>query len=183
MASQLPAVPRAIFTLIEPISLLAGCFGALIDPEWFIKQQIPASTTIASKLGSIAASPAESDSARLVALQLGNTYGLVFLIGVGVLYSTSEIKVVRAYLTACLIADVTHVGLTCWGLGYDRTMDFASWSATTWGNIAFTIFLGLTRTAYFLGLFGPNGSSSTRTPLALVSSSRKSVAGSTKKTA
>ena len=78
----------------------------MIDPEWFIKQQIP--TAVGSSLGSkigqapaVAASP-ESDSARLVALQLGNTYGLVFLIGVGVLYSTNEIKVVRAYLVACL---------------------------------------------------------------------------------
>ncbi|KAJ1336044.1 hypothetical protein MN608_02792 [Microdochium nivale] len=140
MASQLPAFPRAIFTVIEPISLVAGFLGAVMDPAWFVAQQIPvaAVASISSKLSETAAA-AESEGARLVALQLGNTYGLVCLIGLGVLNSTSEIKVVRAYLVACLIADVTHVGLTCWGLGYDRSVDYASWTATMWGNIAFTV--------------------------------------------
>lgn len=39
------------------------------------------------------------------------------------------------------IADVTHVGLTCWGLGYERAVDVAAWNAVTWGNVGFTVSL------------------------------------------
>ncbi|KAI1123922.1 hypothetical protein F5Y10DRAFT_41867 [Nemania abortiva] len=145
MASQLPSFPRTIFTIVEPISLIAGCLGPLVDADWFI----------ASQIDTTAALPASSDNARLVALQLGNTYGLLFLVGVAVLYTTNELRVVRNYLVALLIADITHVGLTCWGLGYERTVDVAAWNAVTWGNVGFTAFLALTRTAYLLGLFGP----------------------------
>ncbi|KAI1176497.1 hypothetical protein F4777DRAFT_577994 [Nemania sp. FL0916] len=144
MASQLPAFPRTIFTVVEPVSLVAGCLGPLVDADWFIASQIDNP-----------ASPASfSENARLVALQLGNAYGLLFLVGVAVLYTTTELKVVRNYLVALLIADVTHVGLTCWGLGYERALDIAAWNAVTWGNVGFTVFLGLTRSAYLLGLFG-----------------------------
>lgn len=37
------------------------------------------------------------------------------------------------------IADITHVGLTCWGLGYERAVDVATWNAVTWGNVGFTV--------------------------------------------
>ncbi|KAI1747471.1 hypothetical protein F4782DRAFT_552049 [Xylaria castorea] len=151
MASRLPSFPRTVFTIVEPISLVAGCLGPLIDVDWFIASQIDNP-----------ALPASSGNARLVALQLGNAYGLLFLVGVAVLYTTSELKVVRNYLVALLIADITHVGLTCWGLGYDRAVDVAGWNAVTWGNVGFTIFLGLTRTAYLLGLFGRDAAAAVR---------------------
>ncbi|KAI1300426.1 hypothetical protein F5Y03DRAFT_397144 [Xylaria venustula] len=147
MASQLPSFPRTVFTIIEPISLVAGFLGPLIDADWFIASQIDNSAT---------AGVSESENARLVALQLGNAYGLLFLVGVAVLYTTTELKVVRNYLVALLIADITHVGLTCWGLGYEKAVDVPAWNAVTWGNVGFTALLGLTRTAYLLGLFGPD---------------------------
>ncbi|KAI1366611.1 hypothetical protein F5Y08DRAFT_122895 [Xylaria arbuscula] len=153
MASQLPTFPRTVFTIIEPISLVAGFLGPLVDVDWFIASQIDDGVASAS------ASPAvvsPSENARLVALQLGNAYGLLFMVGVAVLYTTSESRVVRNYLVALLIADITHVGLTCWGLGYERAIDVAGWNAVTWGNVGFTALLGLTRTAYLLGLFGPD---------------------------
>lgn len=65
--------------------------GPLVDADWFIASQIDT-----------AALPASSENARLVALQLGNAYGLLFLVGVAVLYTTSELKVVRNYLVALL---------------------------------------------------------------------------------
>ncbi len=63
-----------------------------MDVDWFIASQIDSS----------AASPISSENARLVALQLGNAYGLLFLVGVAVLYTTSEPRVVRNYLVALL---------------------------------------------------------------------------------
>ncbi|KAI0019065.1 hypothetical protein F4780DRAFT_465885 [Xylariomycetidae sp. FL0641] len=143
MASQLPTFPRILFTIIEPISLIAGALGPLFDADWFIASQIDQPGPIVS-----------SDNARLVALQLGNTYGLVFLLGIAVLYTTTELRVVRNYIIACWLADITHVGMTCWGLGYARTVDVASWNAVTWGNVGFTAFLCLIRTLYLVGFFG-----------------------------
>lgn len=99
------------------------------------------------------------ENARLVALQLGNTYGLVFLIASAVLYTTSEIKVVRNYLVACWLADISHVYVCYHVLGWDRFVDVAAWNSMTWGNVGATTMLFLTRTAYLLGLFGPDGPS------------------------
>ncbi|ORY60537.1 uncharacterized protein BCR38DRAFT_349729 [Pseudomassariella vexata] len=146
MASELPTFPRVVFTLLEPISLVAGCIGAFIDPDWFIAEQIASPIPLK-----------HTDNARLVALQLGNLYGLIFMIGVAVLYTTSEIKVVRNYLWACWVADLSHIGLTLYLLGYDRSMAVSQWNAMAWGNIGATAFFCLTRTAYLLGLFGKSG--------------------------
>ena len=82
---------------------------------------------------------AGDDASRLVALQLGNLYALLFMLGVGVLHATSELRVVRAYLAAAAVADVGHVGLTCWVLGAARALDVFAWNAVTWGNIGFTV--------------------------------------------
>lgn len=163
MAARLPAFPRLVFTVIEPLSLICGSLPALFAPDWFIREQIaePAhpsgSATSAVSAASIAsASVTVSDHARLVAQQLGNTYGLLFLIGVAVLYTSTELRVVRNYLVALLIADVGHVGLTIWGLGLDQFWAVDGWNAMTWGNIGATSFLAFTRVAYLRGLFGPD---------------------------
>jgi hypothetical protein len=93
------------------------------------------------------------------------------MLGVAVLFTSTELKVVRNYLWALWIADLGHVGLTAYLLGYDRFMAVGNWNAMTWGNIGATVrstestfivdpltclqtFLCLTRTAYLLGLFG-----------------------------
>ncbi|KAH8757567.1 hypothetical protein F5883DRAFT_567471 [Diaporthe sp. PMI_573] len=144
MASRLPAFPRFIFTIFEPLSLIAGWTGATVDPSWFVKEQTSTpSLTV-------------DDNSRLVALQLGNCYGLLFLAAVAVLYTTTELKVVRNYLIALLVADVGHIAVCYVGLGFERFVDVASWNSMTWGNVGVTAFLCLTRTAYLLGFFGPD---------------------------
>ncbi|RYP19014.1 hypothetical protein DL765_003597 [Monosporascus sp. GIB2] len=150
MASQLPAFPRIVFTILEPISLISGTLGAFIDTDWFVTSQTSTSTSTSSPI------QAYDSNARLVALQLGNTYFLLCLLGVAVLWTTSELRVVRNYLLAAWVADISHVWLTCWALGWARSADVAAWNAMTWGNVGFTTFLCLTRTAWFLGLFGPD---------------------------
>lgn len=61
------------------------------------------------------------------------------MLGVAVLYTTSELKVVRNYLIALWIADLGHIGLTAYLLGYDRFMAVGDWNAMTWGNIGATV--------------------------------------------
>lgn len=99
-----------------------------IDPAYFVNEQIPASK----------AHPL-TPNAHVVALQLGNVYFLLFMLGVGVLYSTTEPKVVRNYIIALWLADFSHMGVTGYFMGLDALLDFRSWNAMTWGNIGATV--------------------------------------------
>ncbi|KOS18374.1 hypothetical protein ESCO_002910 [Escovopsis weberi] len=145
MAASLPSIPRLVFTVLEPLSLVAGFIGAVHDPSWFVQQQVPLE----------APAPVTKESVVL-ALQLGNMYLLTFLVGVAVLFTTSEIRVVRNYLVALWLADIGHIAFSCYGLGREKLLDPAGWNATTWGNIGATSLLCLVRSAYLAGLFGPD---------------------------
>ncbi|KAF4819343.1 hypothetical protein CGCTS75_v011711 [Colletotrichum tropicale] len=147
MAAALPTFPRLVFTVFEPISLAAGFLGAVIDPDWFISEQI--ASVAATTPPTLA-----TDNSRLVALQLGNIYLLMAMVGLAVLSSTSELKVVRSYLVALWIADLGHIYVCYHVLGLQRFIDVANWNSMTWGNVGVTAFLCLTRSAYLMGWFG-----------------------------
>ena len=80
-----------------------------------------------------------TDHSLVVTQQLGNCYFLAFLVAVAVLYSTNEIKVIRNYLVALWIADITHVLTTVLALGYEETVQVHGWNPMTWGNIGATV--------------------------------------------
>lgn len=143
---------------------VAGFIGAIWDPAWFVQEQIP------QKLPVVV-----TENSLMVAWQLGNLYLLMAFLGVGILTTTSELKVVRAYLFALWLGDIGHVAFSCYGLGKERMMNPWDWNAMTIGNVAFTVrssgpncceihrgahyidsqvFLFAMRSAYFLGLFG-----------------------------
>lgn len=63
------------------------------------------------------------------------------MVGVAVLYTTTEAKVVRNYVIALLLADISHVGITCYVMDDQRLFDVANWNAMTWGNIGATVCL------------------------------------------
>lgn len=98
-----------------------------MNPSWFVGEQ----TSTPSLTVDV--------NSRLVALQLGNCYGLLFLAAVAVLYTTTEIKVVRNYLIALWIADIGHIIVCYLGLGFERFVDVASWNSMTWGNVGATV--------------------------------------------
>ncbi|KAL6857993.1 hypothetical protein ACO1O0_005439 [Amphichorda felina] len=143
MASLLPPIPRLVFSVIEPISLVAGFCGAVIDPAWFISEQVPQTEPVRVNENSI-----------VVAWQLGNLYLLMAFMGLAILHTTSEAKVVKGYLFALWLGDIGHVGFSTYALGLEKLMKPLEWNAVTSGNIGFTIFLFMMRSAYFLGLFG-----------------------------
>ncbi|MCJ1234310.1 hypothetical protein MMC14_002269 [Varicellaria rhodocarpa] len=148
MASSLPPFPRFVFTILEPISEIAGFLTALFRTPYFISAQYQ--HTSSSPLSS-------SPNAQLLALQLGNAYLLLALVGIAILQTTRDEKVVRAYLVALAVADVGHVAPTMWVMGWERVVDVQGWNAMAWGNIGATIFLFGTRVAYFMGWFGRGG--------------------------
>ncbi|KAL8835140.1 MAG: hypothetical protein Q9170_003445 [Blastenia crenularia] len=120
-----------------------GYLAPILDTSSFAANQVP----------SITPTPLTSTT-QILALQLGNCYGLIALIAIGVLYSTNEPKVVRNYLVACAIADLGHLWVTYLVLGYANFLDVQGWNSLAWGNIGFTFFLFVTRLAYLTGLFG-----------------------------
>ena len=143
MASIFAPIPRLIFTILEPISLLAGFLAPLYNTSYFVSAQVP------SAIPTILTS-----TNRVLALQLGNCYGLVGLIGVGVLYATSEPKVARNYILACAIADIGHLWATYVVIGHQNFMDVGNWNNMAWGNIGITASLFVFRVLYLMGLLG-----------------------------
>ncbi|KAL8718622.1 MAG: hypothetical protein Q9225_004263 [Loekoesia sp. 1 TL-2023] len=143
MSTILPPFPRLVFTILEPLACIGGYLASILDTSSFAASQVP----------SITPTPLTSTT-QILALQLGNCYGLIALIAIGVLYSTSEQKVVRNYLVACAIADVGHLWVTYVVLGYANFVDVQGWNSLAWGNIGITFFLFMTRIGYLTGLFG-----------------------------
>ncbi|KAI9875934.1 MAG: hypothetical protein M1830_007723 [Pleopsidium flavum] len=143
MSTILPPFPRLVFTVLEPLSLIAGWLAPFFDPHAFVSDQVLHSLPQGLTLG-----------AHVVALQLGNVYLLLALLGIAVLYTTSEPKVVRNYIIALWIADIGHLAATYYVVGYKHFIDVGHWNSMAWGNIGATAFLFVTRSAYLIGLFG-----------------------------
>lgn len=75
-----------------------------------------------------------SDSSRL-----GNIYLLLAMVGIAVLWTTTEPKVVRNYVIALWLADIGHVGVTAYATPYEKLIDVSNWNAMAWGNIGATV--------------------------------------------
>ncbi|OAX81031.1 hypothetical protein ACJ72_04633 [Emergomyces africanus] len=145
MNTILPLWPHIVFAVLEPISLIAGFCFAIFNNAKFVAGQTPNSLT-----------PSELPlSTQAISSQLGNLYLLLMVVGVGVLYSTSEPKVVRNYLIALAVGDLGHIYATYWFIGFDDLINVMEWNDLMWGNIGFTGILFVNRIAYLLGMFGP----------------------------
>ena len=76
------------------------------------------------------------------------------MIGIGVLYSTTEPKVVCNYLIACAIADLGHLWFTYVVMGHGEFFNIWEWSNVAWGNIGITATLFVCRVLYLAGAMG-----------------------------
>lgn len=115
-------------TLANSVPRFAGFVPAFFMPDWFIAAQ------------NVQPSPfISTDNSRLVAQQLGNCYGLLMLVGLAVLNTSTELPVVRNYLKALWVADITHMAVTCYALGYERSVSLGEWDAMLWGNVGVTV--------------------------------------------
>lgn len=61
------------------------------------------------------------------------------MVGVAVLRSTTEARVVRNYVVALWLADIGHVAITCYVMPLEKLVDVANWNPMAWGNIAATV--------------------------------------------
>ena len=113
-----------------------------------------ASSFITGQIPAAAPSTPLTPTNHILALQVGNCYGLLCMIALCVFYTTEEPKVARNFLIACAIADIGHVYACYVGMGYETFMDIGHWSAVAWGNVGITTALFLARVLYFAGLLG-----------------------------
>lgn len=90
----------------------------------------------------------------MLSLQLGNLYFLLCLLGLFILNTTTEARVVHAYVWALWIGDIGHVAATAWVMGYDAFVNVGSWNAMAYGNIGATVVLFTIRSLYLMGLLG-----------------------------
>lgn len=79
---------------------------------------------------------------------------LLALLGVFILNTTTEARVVHAYIWALLIADIGHVVATYTVMGNTAFVDIYNWNAMTWGNVGATVALFTCRSLYMLGILG-----------------------------
>jgi hypothetical protein len=119
----------------------------------YVSATLSTSVFASAQLPRLLANPF-TPTTRLLALQLGNVYGLLALIGVAILYTTAEPKVVRNFLIACAIGDVGHLAVTCHVMGHREFLDLRDWNYMAWGSIGVTTALFVTRVGYLMGWFG-----------------------------
>jgi hypothetical protein len=127
---------------------------------------------------------AKDASAHLLSFQLGNCYLLICMLGVFILNTTTELKVVRAYIWALLFADVGHIGLTAYVMGWRATLAVGDWNSVVFGNIGITLMLFVARCLYLAGFFdgpdadtGPKVVAAPKTKAARSKASKKTSAG------
>ncbi|BCS05004.1 uncharacterized protein AKAW2_80805S [Aspergillus luchuensis] len=146
--SILPPIPYLIYGIFEPISLIGGSLYPHLDASSFILSQIPDNPDTTGTI---------TPSSLSLAYQLSNIYFLLALLGVALIHSTSEPKVLRNYLVCLAVADLTHILAAGWSMGWERFVDVAEWNALTWGNVGVTAALFGSRMVVLGGGFGGVG--------------------------
>ena len=91
---------------------------------------------------------------HILALQLGNAYLLLMFIGILVMNTTTEARVIHAFIWALWLGDIGHVAASAWMMGLEGFVDVQSWTPVIWGNIVVTILLFASRSLYLAGLLG-----------------------------
>ncbi|SNX81520.1 uncharacterized protein MEPE_00225 [Melanopsichium pennsylvanicum] len=111
------------FGVLEPISVLAGCFYAIILPERYNHELIPPAFIPASAVqSSLRTAGVLTDSTRMALGQLGSCYFLIMLNSALMFYALRKFlrfnndealeRIMRYLIVVLGAADWTHIGLT-----------------------------------------------------------------------
>ncbi|KAI4866376.1 hypothetical protein F4820DRAFT_447072 [Hypoxylon rubiginosum] len=143
--SCLPAIPLAIFGVIEPAMLVWAYIIAHRDLPSFYAAQAPNHLHPSS-------SPVPAPALVLL-LQLVNVYLLLAAVAV-VCSWTTHASVSRGYLVAVAFADYGHVWACYKGVGPDLFWDLSRWNDMLWGAVGVSLALNVFRWLTVLGAFG-----------------------------
>lgn len=113
------------FGVLEPLSVLAGAYYALVLPERYNHELIPPAFLPASTLqSSLRQAGVLTDSTRMALGQLGSCYLLIMLNSALMFYALRKWlrgkndealeRVVRYLIVVLGVADWTHIGITLW---------------------------------------------------------------------
>lgn len=114
------------FGVLEPISVLAGAYYALVLPERYNHELIPPSFLPASSVqSSLRQAGVLTDSTRMALGQLGSCYLLIMLNSTLMFFAFRKFlrrkgdemvleKLIRYLIVVLGVADWTHIGLTLW---------------------------------------------------------------------
>lgn len=114
------------FGILEPISVLAGAYYALVLPERYNHELIPPAFIPASTLqSSLRQAGVLTDSTRMALGQLGSCYLLIMLNSALMFYALRKMmkakedaekleRLVRYLIFVLGAADWTHIGITIW---------------------------------------------------------------------
>ncbi|BGP42107.1 hypothetical protein JCM10450v2_006193 [Rhodotorula kratochvilovae] len=145
------------FAVLEPLLTLIGAAKAALFPAHFHSTLIPLT------LGAPPLDPKAAHAATIMAVrQLGNTYGLVALIGAVLLPTLRRTltdrpreleAILRAYFCCLAFADVTHIALTLFDLGREIALSpLTHWNQLVWGNVGITAGLFVVRCLWLRGV-------------------------------
>lgn len=170
------------FGVLEPLSVLAGAFYAIIVPHRYSHELIPPSFLSSSKLQSgLLTAGILSDSTRMALGQLGSCYLLIMLNSALMFYALrkelrgkqdDKLENLLSWLLVVLgVADWTHIGLTVHLLpNGPRKMGItgghkagvldkfgllakpSSWNSLLFGNIVITFILFCFRVMWWMGV-------------------------------
>ncbi|KAI0320674.1 hypothetical protein OF83DRAFT_1103633 [Amylostereum chailletii] len=151
--SAIPMFYYAMFGIYEPLMVVGGLVGAIMDPVRTHNAQAPWPV--------YSPPPPELPAASIVTvIQLAHVCSLIGLVNYLVLTAVRrhlstqlavQEKIVRALLTPLLIGDVLHIVLTLWALG-DTRWDFARWTGMLWATVVLGLGLLAPRLAWHMGV-------------------------------
>ena len=74
---------------------------------------------------------------KALTVQFSNFLFLLALFSIAILRTTTEQRVVKAYLLVLAIIDLTHVASSAWVIGWGRFCDVGVWPVTAWVNYGY----------------------------------------------
>ncbi|KAN0066060.1 hypothetical protein ACQY0O_000153 [Thecaphora frezii] len=165
------------FGVLEPVSVLAGAYYALVLPQRYHYELVPPAFLLPAQVQALLKdSITLSDNARMALGQLGSCYLLIMLNSLFLFYAFRKhlsshpavLEKMLYYLIAVLgIADWTHIGLTLyllpngpsyiyeagtWHQKWYRLCKPSSWNSLLVGNILITFILFCFRALWWLGI-------------------------------
>lgn len=127
--NNIPTFYAVFFGLFEPSTTFAGFVYAWFFQQKYYSELIPTATV----------SVGLSDTNRVLLLQLGNTYLILFFVSAFIWSRTRDENVLRGLTWALYLGDIGHLYTIVSVQGLDFFVNFDEWNALAWGNIGITV--------------------------------------------
>lgn len=143
MAAIMAPVPRIFFCVIEPLMVGFAALGIIRDPAKH-------STGLLSYV-----SPHEvADTEKLAIMELGNMMLLIAGLVAIVMWTSRDPRTVHLTVAAMALVDIPHWGAAIWVMGWERFVNFGSWSPELVTQMVGPLVTFTFKVAYLMGWLG-----------------------------